>query len=867
MKPFFDLLSAPLERGDETFNAHIPKNDCVTCGRAMHCQTPKSPAIGTGEFPILFIGPSITQREDQSGDGEHGTFHALLKRYVRKTGNKLSDCWYTHAIKCYSNMKKTKPSTIEGCHRVLMDQIKALKPRVIVPTCDEAWNILLHERRVGRVANSSFYDFAGMAIPDQVFRAWVLPIYDVSMVEKYEKNQNKFEPFHSEYIKRVFSYVDVPFVSFEYESKVRTTTSVNQALDWIDTAMKWKVVAFDYETSGIKPHRKGHFIACMSISNGEVSYCFPNFPDMVFQKKWEQFLQSSVIKVAHNASFERSWSKSIFGVDVVNLRHCTMIGQHNFNNKRPTGAKYCAYAYYGIMGYETHSELLETPGEEKKKYGTNGFNRIKEVPLPALLKYCAIDSLIGHWMYTSIIRNGLDEEHQLEGYKFFMEGIAALDRTHENGIRIDMEMVAKQKKRITELLKESYRAVMSHDIITHQWDLGEVFNPSSDANVRHLLFSILHLPIQGKTESGLASVDEEALSALSHKCDIVVPLLEYRRWNKALGTYIGQIEKETVDGVIHPFFQLHKVATFRSGSSAPNFQNLPKRDKEVMDAIRSCFVPRKGHKIVEYDYKACEVSIAAAVSSDPELIRYVSDPTSDMHKDASLTMYFLEPDQVNKALRNVTKGPFIFAEFYGSYYAQTALGMWKELNVPSAKSIKMYGIDVLDHLADHGIDSYADWEEHVKEQERILWEERFPVYQEFRERTYKEFIKKGFVDFVDGFRYYGPSTKNELLNAPVQGPAFHTQLWTFKSVDAEIMKRKMDSCLIGQIHDSIVADVDPTEEAYMDHLMWLYGTQKVREHFPWITVPLMMEKSCTEVDQPWSKMREVGMLREESRGL
>jgi DNA polymerase-1 len=393
--------------------------------------------------------------------------------------------------------------------------------------------------------------------------------------------------------------------------------------------------------------------------------------------------------------------------------------------------------------------------------------------------------------------------------------------------------------------------------------LGEAFNPKSDMHVRHLLFGILRLPPQGLTDSGLPSVDEEALSYLLNKCDLISPLLEFRKWNKALSTYIGQIERETVDGILRPFFGLHNVATYRSNSNSPNFQNQPKRDKEVMSSIRSCFIPRKGHKLIEYDYKACEVSIAAAVSGDPELIRYVSDPTSDMHKDASVSMYFLEPERVNKTLRNVTKGPFIFAEFYGSYYAQTALGMWSELDIPVEKAIKVFGLDIMAHLVSHGINDYSDWEQHVKEQERILWEERFPIYQEFRERTYEEFIKKGYIDYVDGFRYYGPGTKNELLNAPVQGPAFHTQLWTFKSMDREIESRKMNTRLIGQIHDSILADVDPAEEVFFDNLMWQYGTQKVREHFDWITVPLMMEKSTTEIDKPWSTMREIGMLKGE----
>ena len=175
--------------------------------------------------------------------------------------------------------------------------------------------------------------------------------------------------------------------------------------------------------------------------------------------------------------------------------------------------------------------------------------------------------------------------------------------------------------------------------------------------------------------------------------------------------------------------------------------------------------------------------------------------------------------------------------------------------------IKVYGIDVLAHLKTHGIKNYADWEEHVKEQERILWEERFPQYQEWRERTFDFFCKKGYIVYPNGFRYYGPATKNEVLNAPVQGPSFHCQLWCFTEVTKELENRKMNSCLIGQVHDSIIASVDPMEEDWVDRLIYDFGTQKVREHYSWIKVPLMIEKGMTEVDEPWSTKKDAGYLR------
>jgi hypothetical protein len=35
-----------------------------------------------------------------------------------------------------------------------------------------------------------------------------------------------------------------------------------------------------------------------------------------------------------------------------------------------------------------------------------------------------------------------------------------------------------------------------------------------------------------------------------------------------------------------------------------------------------------------------------------------------------------------------------------------------------------------------------------------------------------------------------------------------------------------------------------------------YGTHKVREYWPWITMPLRMEAEVSEVDGSWAKMKE-----------
>ena len=74
------------------------------------------------------------------------------------------------------------------------------------------------------------------------------------------------------------------------------------------------------------------------------------------------------------------------------------------------------------------------------------------------------------------------------------------------------------------------------------------------------------------------------------------------------------------------------------------------------------------------------------------------------------------------------------------------------------------------------------------------------------------------------------------------------------------MKKLDRSFLIGQIHDAILRDYHPDDEEYLDHLIWDYGTQKIREYWDWIIVPLTIEKETSEINGSWADMKDMGIL-------
>ena len=872
MKGFFDKEEVDkMERGDET-TASKRVYSCEACGLYKVCKTPKIKPVGNGKMRILLIGDMATSEEDRTGNQLHGARFNFLRDALKKAGIDITeDCWYTHATRCYSprlgsKSNPLKAPTLSACHGLLMAEIVTLKPYVIVPLTQMAWDQLFYDRESGR-DNTLHHEWAGMIIPDQKLMTWVAPIYDpIKVKEEWDndgrtRTYNKYELFFNRQIRALATHCDdaKPVPVYRGEQMCRATVHEDQAIAWIEEARTWREsVSLDYETTGLKPHRIGQIITTASLSNGVISYGFKFHYTPRFLDAWKKFCLGPQPKISHNMGFEWLWTMIQCGHEVKNIQDDTLLLWHVLHNNRAAGLKFLVYALYGIMGYDALvDQFIKSTGEEAKKYGGNGFNRMREAPQLRSATYCAEDSLYTAWLRRDLLPL-LHPDRQLPGYKILMDGQRAFDKMTLNGMVLDQDKLAELKETITKKVAEAAMVIDQYQFIIHNWNGDAKFNPGSDYDVRRLLYSLLKLPVPYLTEGGEPSVDEEALNENADKMPLVRDILTFRKWGKILNTYIGQFEREAVDGVIHGFFKLHGVATYRSSSSMPNMQNLSKRNKEAKEAVRSMLRPFPGHKLIEYDYKSAEVAIAAAVSGDRNLIRYVSDPSTDMHLDSGMDLFMLPRGDVNKNLRNVAKGPFVFASFYGSYWKQTALGIWKEINVQSAE--KQFGLNVVEHLRSKGIKNYELWEKHVEKQEHILWNDRFPEYQKFREDTFDFFKKYGYIPYVNGFTYEGPASKNEVLNAPVQGPAFHVQLWSLARVTDAIEAKKMEARGINDVHDSMVFSVPPYEEEYLDNLVWTYGTQKVKEVFPWITVPLMIEKESSEVNGTWAAMKNNGYV-------
>ncbi len=452
-----------------------------------------------------------------------------------------------------------------------------------------------------------------------------------------------------------------------------------------------------------------------------------------------------------------------------------------------------------------------------------------------------------------------------DAYRLLHYGTLAFARAERQGFRLDVDRAQTKKKELTETIDQLTEEVKQSKFYRH-WEHSRgshKVNMDSNPQLSSFLYKVKKLKPIKLTKTGKGSTDEEALEALNIKELNII--LRIRKLKKLRDTYLEGYLREVVNGYIHPFFNL-LARSFRSSCDSPNIQNVPIRDKESKEIIRGCLLPRPGHQLLELDFKGIEVSVSCCVHKDPTMINYVENPKSNMHTDLAKEIFKFKKFDANiepfKTFRSAVKNGFVFPQFYGDYYGNNALSLsrWTELPVNKKWNnnglILPNGIYLSQHLKNKKIGTLKSFTQHLKDIEDDFWNERFRVYNDWKQRWWKQYQKKGYFDMLTGFRCSGVYDKKQACNYPIQGPAFHCDLWLFNEVDRIMRKEKWDTKLLGQVHDSIIFDLNPDEKEHVIETVFK-GIKELMRIWDWLIVPLRIDAEICEIDQPWSAKKEL----------
>lgn len=473
-----------------------------------------------------------------------------------------------------------------------------------------------------------------------------------------------------------------------------------------------------------------------------------------------------------------------------------------------------------------------------------------------------------------------------ESYRLIHEGSLALSRISANGVRINEKYLTEKTTQLKQEISE-LETTMKKDRIWKIWE--RTYGMKAEIGKRQQLSKVLHeklgYKIHDYTEKSKelekkhwrAKTDKTALERI--KEPFVQQFLKIEGKKKTLSTYFIGLEREMVlarDGCwyIHPIYNLNIASTYRSTCTAPNFQNVPKRDEEMYKLVRQCYLPHPGHHLVEIDFSTLEVRIAYCYHQDPVMRKYLTDKTTDMHRDMASELFLLDKEEIarwgKKTCRDSAKNQFVFPEFYGSVYFQCAKNIWERMKrqkweIGTSDSDQVLQT-VMQNLKKKGISKLGKcdpeleavkgtFEYHVQQVEKKLWS-TFKVYSQWKREWFDAYMRTGSFEMLTGFVVNTGHKRNDVINYPVQGSAFHCLLWCLIELDKWLIKHDMKSKIIGEIHDSMVLSVHPSELQEVLHRAHWIMTYLLPQAWKWINIPLEIEIDVAPVDEDWTKQKQ-----------
>lgn len=359
---------------------------CLSCGLAKSAKHPRMKPSGGFAKGILNIGISPNEQDDITGEPFTGKKGRFLKQQLGKFGIDLhEDCLNINAVNCYC--QKPTPYQIACCRKTILKLIQEKKPELVLLHGEIPTQSVIGHRWKQDFGN--IHKWRGWAIPDEEFKTWLCPMLDIEVV------MNADDQYLTIWKQDLVNALEKSNLGLpKYKKPEIEIISDLRVLNNIDKGL----VAFDYETTGIKPHLPIQEIICTSVSASQNhSFVFMMPKDPTELRPFRKILRNlNIGKIAQNMKFEHTWSQVKLGIEVNHWVWDTMQATHISDN-RPgiSGLKFQVYVQFGVIDYS--SEI--TPYLHAD--GSNRINRIKELIQTdegknKLLTYCGFDSIYEH---------------------------------------------------------------------------------------------------------------------------------------------------------------------------------------------------------------------------------------------------------------------------------------------------------------------------------------------------------------------------------------------------------------------------------------------------------------------------------------
>jgi uracil-DNA glycosylase family 4 len=582
----------------------------------------------------------------------------------------------------------------------------------------------------------------------------------------------------------------------------------------------------------------------------------------------------------HNTIADGEWLLAKYDINIApNTRWDTMIAEHVLDSAAQFNLTALTEKYWPEIGrYDT--EMLAWTAQNKeltdKGYG--------HVPDELLLPYAAYDAMATYKIMTKQIpllrdQGYLNPRGDNGEYPSLMEAGLGCQRAiyemQREGLGIDLERLDE----ITEAYNGKLQQLRTQ-LIAVAADYGmDDFNPGSPKQCIELLFEKVGLtPIQATNAFGgmdwnrvleeppevqaqiTPSTDKTTLDVLQDKSPVVKLLRDFRKIDHAVKTWLvpksrynpeehheeskggGLRAKVWRDGRIHAVYSQLKE-TARLSSRNPNVQNFPKRaegdivrifgEENKPADLRTVFVPRKGHYIIEADWTQAELFTLAAQSQDQNMLAALNTPGKDLHDLTAIDAFSLKmiDERENEITEDhlvamaTSEGVKVYENFVKtlSYVDQRGRimdrGQFKNTIRVSAKNVN-FGIPygrtaaaiAVQVKGETGTDKSID--ELAAELEIVVTTWKTKTYKaawDYLMAAADSAVKLGYVENAWGRRRLFPKNadtnenaiRREAQNFPIQSTVADTCLIALMQLQQERDERGMPVKIINQVHDAV----------------------------------------------------------------
>lgn len=628
---------------------------CTKCPLSELRPTQVVNGIGPLDARIMIVGEAPGPEEDVKGQPFIGRAGKKLDSLLTRAGIHRSQLRITNATRCFPRLRTVEgfraPSyeEIEACRSYLEEEIRVVRPNVIVPVGNAALSALLGTKK------AKISEHRGKEIWSEKFNCKIIPTYHPSAVMR---NPNLEETVTQDF-RRIIESSRYPEMSKPIEGNYVTINTIEQFDAFCERISQIEESAIDLETSGFnwrkdkimgvsfswqkgtgvflpitkwigieherielkdkKIRRKGITeIKKIEVIVKELEDTYhPWWADKqdYVMTKLRSIMESDIKWIAQNGKFDWKFFLQM-GWNIKPLAYDTLL-MHYLLNETGKGSHNLEDMSLQYLGRGQHKQELEDWFKANGMADSDSRNYAR-VPSELLFKYGATDAddtLQLKQMFLPMLEN----EGMLElFYNLVMPLNYTLTNIEFDGYKIDPNYLNRAKQTLEKELINKENEIKAI--------VGEI-DIDSPKQLSKLLFEDLKLPPVKKTKTGY-STDEEVLMILKDLHPVPEKIVEFRGIAKLLRTYvIGIEERLDDDNRLHTKFLQEGTESGRLSSRDPNFQNFP-RDSKL---IKNMFTVEKGNILIEADEGQNEFRWWGVYSNDTQLVKDLNDGI-DVHK-------------------------------------------------------------------------------------------------------------------------------------------------------------------------------------------------------------------------------------------